>query len=55
MGHVNGTIGEDKSCTWQTWTAEKRKENVVAVENKKTALAEANLSPKQQHEKLRSI
>ena len=23
MGHVNRTIGEDKSCTWQTWTAEK--------------------------------
>ena len=52
MSQVNGSLGDEESCTWQVWSEEQRNSNVIAVEEKKRELSKTNLSPKQQHDKL---
>ena len=44
--------GNCTTCTWQLWSSEDREKNVIAIEEKKTKLAQSNLSQKQQHDKL---
>ena len=49
---INGSLGEDKACTWQTWDFNKSLSIAQKVAEKKEQLAKTNLSATTQRNRL---